>query len=69
METQPDPETLELDEHLLEETKPLHTKFNQLNKTGNTCPVNFGSYDNKQLVLQALCTKIHPKLMDKWGTL
>lgn len=69
METLPDPETMELETYLLQETKPLHTKFILVDKTSNTCPVYFGSYDSKQRVFQALCNEIHPKVLHKWGTM
>lgn len=66
--TQPDPDTQELHEYLMEEIKPLHTKFILENKKSHTCPVFFGSYDNKQF-LEVHCTEMYPKVIQKWGTL
>ena len=68
METQPDldmPEEPEpLPEYLMDASKPLHTSFvlhpflsNQGNKS--TCPVYFGSGENKQKVLNAICDEMH----------
>ena len=67
----PDPEKMQLDEYLMEETKPLHTNYilpDQRLALCYTCPVYFGSFENKQRVLEALCNEIHSKVMNKWGT-
>ena len=67
----PDPEKMQLDEYLMEETKPVHTNFilpDQRLALCYTCPVYFGSFENKQRVLEALCNEIHSKVMNKWGT-
>ena len=58
----PDPEKMQLDEYLMEETKPLNTNFilpDQQLALCYTCPVYFGSFENKQRVLEALCNEIH----------
>ena len=76
METQPDldmPTDLEqvaLQEYLLDASKPLHTNF-VLPHQGkrSTCPVYFGSLENKQKVLDALGSEIHTKVLNQWGTL
>ena len=55
----------------MEETKPLHTNFvlpDQRLSLCYTCPVYFGSFENKQKVLEALCNEIHSKVLNKWGT-
>ena len=31
-----------------------------------SCPVYFGSFENKLRVLEALCNEIHSKVMNKW---
>ena len=63
----PDPEKMQLDEYLMEETKPLHTNYilpDQRLALCYTCPVYFGSFENKQRVLEALCNEIHSKVMN-----
>ena len=75
METQPDldmPADLEevaLQEYPRDARKPLHTHF-VLPHAGkrSTCPVYFGSLENKQKVLDALCNEMHTKVLNKWGT-
>ena len=55
----------------LEGTKPLHTNFvvpDQRLALCYTCPVYFGSFENKQKVLDALCKEIHSKVLNQWGT-
>ena len=60
----------ELDEYLQDETKPLHTNFVLPNQgLYSTCPVFFGSFQNKQIVAEALCNEIHTKVLNQWGTL
>ena len=79
METQPDldmPADLEqvaLQEYLIDESKPLHTNFvlhpflsNQGKRA--TCPVYFGSLENKQKFLDAICDEMHTKVLSQWGT-
>ena len=64
------PEKMQLNEYLMEETKPLHTNFvlpDQRLSLCYTCPVYFGSFENKQKVLEALCNEIHSKVLNKWG--
>ena len=65
------PEKIQLNEYLMEETKPLHTNFvlpDQRLSLCYTCPVYFGSFENKQKVLEALCNEIHFKVLNEWGT-
>ena len=84
METQPDLEQTEiqvldmptdleqvaLEEYLIDESKPLHANF-VLPHQGkrSTCPAYFGSLENKQNVLDALCNEMHTKELNQWGTL
>ena len=66
-----DPEKIHFDRYLMEENKPLHSNFvlpNQGLAFSYTCPVYFGSFENKQKVLEALCNKIHSKVLNQWGT-
>ena len=59
-------------EYLEDENKPLHTNFvlpNQGLALCYTCPVFFGSMQNKQIVAEALCNEIHSKILNQWGTL
>ena len=57
--------------YLADENKPLHSVFLlEANSGGrSTCPVFFGSLEQKQLVLSKLCHEIHPKLQQIWGTM
>ena len=68
-----DPEQLaNMLEYLEDENKPLHTNFvlpNQGRALCYTCPVFFGSMQNKQIVAEALCNEIHSKILNQWGTL
>ena len=59
-------------EYLEDENKPLHTNFvlpNQGLALCYTCPVFFGSMQNKQIVAEALCNEIHSKILNQWGSL
>ena len=58
-------------DYLADENKPLHSVFLlEANSGGrSTCPVFFGSLEQKQLVLSKLCHEIHPKLQQIWGTM
>ena len=65
------PEKMQLNEYLMEETKPLHTNFvlpEPRLSLCYTCPVYFGSFENKTTVVEALCNEIHAKVLNKWGT-
>ena len=65
-----DPQKGQLEEYLMEETKSLHTNFvlpDQRLALCYTCPVYFGSFENKQKVLDALCNEIHSKVLNQWG--
>ena len=67
-----DEELVNLLEYLEDENKPLHTNFvlpNQGRSLCYTCPVFFGSMQNKQIVAEALCNEIHSKILNQWGTL
>ena len=58
-------------EYLIDESHPLHTNFvlpNQGQALRYTCPVYFGSLENKQKVRDALCNEIHTKVLNQWGT-
>ena len=71
METQPDLdlEQVALQEYLLDASKPLHTHFVLPHPgTRSTWPVYFGSLENKQKVLDALCNEMHTKVLNQWGT-
>ena len=65
-----DLEQVALQECLIDDSKPLHTNL-VLPHQGltSTCPVYFGSLQNKQKVLDALCNEIHTKVLNQWGTL
>ena len=58
-------------DYLADEKKPLHTVFLLETNSGGrgTCPVFFGSMEQKQMVLNKLCHEIHPKLQQLWGTM
>ena len=59
-------------EYLEDENKPLHTNFvlpNQGLALCYTCPVFFGSMQNKQIVAEALCNEIHSKILNQWEPL
>ena len=58
-------------DYLADENKPLHSVFLLEADSGgrSTCPVFFGSLEQKQLVLSKLCHEIHPKLQQLWGTM
>ena len=64
-------EELALQEYLMDASKPVHTNF-VLPEQGlalcYTCPVYFGNADNKQTVLNTICSSIHPKIQRQWGT-
>ena len=64
-------EELALQEYLMDASKPVHTNF-VLPEQGlalcYTCPVYFGNADNKQTVLNTICSSIHPKIQQQWGT-
>ena len=69
-----DLEQVALQEYLFDEKKPLHTRFalqpfltNQGKKS--TCPVYFGSGENKQEVVNAIWDEIHTKVLSQWGAL
>ena len=66
MEVEPDMEQ----EYLCDASKPLHTYF-ILPHQGkrSTCPVYFGSYEDKQTVLTALCSQMHCKIFQEWGNM
>lgn len=57
--------------YLGDEKKPLHSVFLLETNSGgrSTCPVFFGSIEQKQIVLSKLCHEIHPKLQQIWGTM
>lgn len=65
-----DLEQVALQEYLMDARKPLHTHF-VLPHQGKrpTCPVYFGSADNKQNVLIVLCNEMHTKIQLQWGNL
>lgn len=65
-------ETEELYLYLSDKNKPLHSHFLLLNQgwaSASTCPVYVGSFQSKQIVVEALCNDIHTKLLNQWGTL
>ena len=64
-----DLEQVALQEYLMDASKPLHTHF-VLPHQGkrSTCPVYFGSADNKQKVL-VLCNDMHTQIQLQWGNL
>ena len=68
--TPADLEHVALQEYLMDASKPLHTHF-VLPRQGkrSTCPVYFGSADNKQKVLIVFCNDMHTKLQLQWGNL
>ena len=69
-ETEPDLEQLALQEYLFDASKPLHTHFVLPNQgKRSTCPVYFGSLENKHKVLDALFNEMHTKIQNQWGTL
>ena len=61
-------EELALQEYLMDASKPVHTNF-VLPEQGlalcYTCPVYFGNADNKQTVLNTICSSIHPKIQQQ----
>lgn len=67
----PNVQELDLQEYLMEASKPLHTDF-LLPKKGvgkcYTCPVYFGDVLSKQNVLDTIFCSIHPKIHQQWGT-
>lgn len=63
-------ETEELYLYLSDKNKPLHSHFLLLNQgwaSASTCPVYVGSFQSKQIVVEALCNDIHTKLLNQWG--
>ena len=75
METPPDlnkPANLDqvaLQRYLFDEKKPFYTSFvlpHQGNKS--TCPVHFGSGENKQKTLDVLCKEMNTKVLNQWRT-
>ena len=69
--TPTEPQKDSLLDYLADEKKPLHSVFLlEANSGGRgTCPVFFGSIEQKQIVLNKLCHEIHPKLQQIWGTM
>ena len=57
-------------EYMQDETKPLHTNFVVPNKgKKGSCPVFFGTVDEKTRVVDSLCQQMNPKTLKLWGTL
>ena len=68
----PNLQELALQEYLLDASKPVHSNFvlsEEKQGLYYTCPVYFGNADNKQTVLNTLCSSIHPKIQQQWGTI
>ena len=67
----PTKDQLSLLDYLADEKKPLHSVFLLETNSGGraTCPVFFGSIEQKQMVLNKLCHEIHPKLQQIWGSM
>ena len=56
-------------EYMQDETKPLHSNFLVPNKgKKSSCPV-FSAQQEKQLVVDKLCSNIHQETLKQWGTL
>ena len=65
-----DLEQVALQEYLMDASQPLHTHFVLLHQgKRSTCPVYFGSADNKQNVLIVLCNEMHTKIQLQWENL
>ena len=65
-------ETKELYLYLSDKNKSLPYHFLLLNQgqaSASTCPVYVGSFQSKQIVVEALCNDIHTKLLNQWETL
>ena len=57
-------------EYMQDDTKPLHTNFVVPNKgKKSSCPVFFGTMDEKTRVVECLCQQMNPKTLKLWGTL
>ena len=57
-------------EYMQDESKPLHTNFVVPNKgKKNSCPVFFGTVEEKTRVVECLCQQMNPKTLKLWGTL
>ena len=55
--------------YMLDASKPLHTNFLVANKgKKSSCPVFFGSLEEKKTVVDRLCSHIHPQTLQQWGT-
>ena len=55
--------------YMQDASKPLHTNFLVFNKGKKySCPVFFGSLEEKQAVVDRLCNHIHPQTLQQWGT-
>ena len=55
--------------YMQDASKPLHTNFLVANKgKKSSCPVFFGALEEKQAVVERLCSHIHPQTLQQWGT-
>ena len=58
------------EEYMMDASKPLHTHFMVANKgKKSSCPVFFGSLEDKKTVVDRLCSHIHPQTLKQWGTI
>ena len=61
---------LSTSEYLQDETKPLHSNFLVPNKgKKSSSPMFFGNQQDKQLVVDKLCSNIHQETLKQWGTM
>ena len=57
-------------EYMQDSNKPLQTNFLVPNKgKKSSCPVFFGTVEEKTLVVEILCQHMNPKTLQQWGTL
>ena len=57
-------------EYMQDPNKPLHTNFLVPNRgKKGSCPVFFGTLEEKQQAVDLLCNHIHQQTMQQWGTL
>ena len=57
-------------EYMQDPSKPLHTNFLVPNRgKKGSCPVFFGTLEEKQQVVDLLCNHIHQQTLQQWGTL
>ena len=57
-------------EYMQDESKPLHTNFVVANKGKKySCPVFFGTVEDKKRVVECICAQMNPKTLKLWGTI